>query len=1050
MGEEVGWATHRRCVYVTQYSVTIVLSPLQLHLHTCIHLCFVGGDLAASMESQAPPVQIPPPVQMPPPSLTLNQTRILSKPAQQFQPLTAPTSFRQDSGSVGGVAAALPVAMPTSPPTIGGGQIQLDSTPQSLRSSQTSLTFKPDVLVGGSQADIVIRTGHGFQKPHYHYQISKQPSIDAHVDPQGQIAIVTDKGSQVQRDLSLRTLQSQQAAMQKSPASISIPRGPLQYGAPLSSIAQPAPATFSSSLSWNPQVPTSISPKRGGTVSWGVPPSSTPKQTAPSATTAVPTAQSKSSGVSLAHSSSAPSLIKPPNSSMLPRLGQEPIMSGLPQPFGHPSLNFGGSTNPLSGELKRSEPFGDLTQIRSSAPKSSSPAGGGSGSDIVRHQPSSVSVPNVAMTTKSDSPVSLGSKFVSSLGSGIAPLSTSPAGPAPFPLRGMGAISQKPPSGGVTGPPTNSQSSSVLKSTTISPPQPFTTGMPGASKSPPIGGGSTTATQPVFPFGAQSNQSGFTFTLGSSTIAPKSLASPFAMQATPTATKQTSGGSGFIFASMPKFNLGTGVSPSFQLSGSPFSASSSAAVSSTQPSSKTMVNSPSLGSGLKSPFPSTFQPIITTVSAKSSTVTTSANTLSSSLQTTAAPPKPFSFAPASTSGFVFGDNKGVSFGLSSLPKKVADTPKSRDKGETEEDSENGSTSGSADASGNEEQPSGAAFKPSGDVSKQVSTTETSTLAQRLLPSTHSAVQKLPSEGVSKTIPQIVKPAPLKSPQGESKIDAAPETSAKPKQLESKNEQETLKIEQKTEAKPSPSSLPPAGVAEVKAQQAEVSKPTPSKSVTNVEIVEKPKLETAPQTVTTIATAASDTALPGPSQAPQVAAGTVASVQPPTTTASIGTDKSPPQPTSLPKDSQEIPHPQDQLPCSEAPKKLEGNVEKVLAPKADSVDKAKETVLMKPAQAASATTATTGAGDRLSFVGMQTEAKMKSSGSQSSLLSVDDADTEADMEGEMEGTLNVCNFRCNTAVVFPSRYAYIVCMAFVVPFKLVSETLAHNECGHFLE
>lgn len=966
-----------------------------------MYLSIAGGDLAVSVRSQAPPVQTPPPVQilppvqMPPPSLTLNQTRIISKPARQFQPPTV---------------TALSMTMPMAPLTGGGGQTQLDSAPQSLRSSQTSLiSSKPDVLVGGSQADIAIRAGHGYQKmPH---QAWKQSSIDAHVDPQGQIAIMTEKGSEIQKDLSPHTLPPQPAAMQKLPAPMSTHQGPLQCGILPSSVTQPASVTPPSSSSWNHQGRISISPNKGGTVSWGVPPSSTPKLDPPPATTAVLMAQFKppvggAGGVSLSHSSSAPSLVKPPNNSISPRIGQEPTKNRLTQPFD--PFNFGGSTNPLSGELKRSEPLGDLTQIRTSSQKGSSMAGGGSGNDHLRHQPSAVSVPNVAMTTKSDSPVSLGSKFVSSLSSGIAPLTTSSAGPAPFSLRDTDPValpSQKPPTCGTTGLPTSSQSCSAsftMTPVTISPPKPFTTGitsLPGASKSPPIGGGSTTATQHVFPFGTPSGQSGFTFTLGSSTLSSKSLASPFATQGTPTTTKQTSGGSSSIFSSMPKFDLGTAGPSSFQ-----FSASSSATSSSTQPPSKTTGNSASIGSVLKFPFAPTLQPTITTVSTRPSSVTTPASSLSSSLQTTATPSKPFGFAPASTSGFVFGDNKNVTFSLSSIPKKTADTPKTRDKGEMEDDSESGRTSGSANANGSEERPSCGAFKPPDDASKHVSTTETSSLTRVLLPSTHSAIQKVPSEGVSKTIPLIVKPSPPKPPLGKSTIDTAPETNAKPKQSESKNEQETPRVEQKTEAKPS-------DVAEVKAHQAEVSYPTPSKSVVNVEVVEKPKLETVSQTTTNVAIAASAAALPGQSQTPQTA--TETSIQPPTTTATSVANKSTTQPSNLSKDS----HPQDQLPPSEALKKLERDVEKTLAPKAGSVDKEKEPVLLKLPQTAVVTAATIGAVTttatgasvgRLSYVGMPTEAKMKGSGSQSSLLSLDDADTEADMEGEMEGTLNVCN------------------------------------------
>ena len=977
--------------------------------HT-ITLAFVGDDSPASVDIRP-----------------LNQTRTLSKPTQELQ-LPESTSFHQDSKSVGGmgsVAAASTVAMPIG----GAGQLQLGSTSTSLRSSLTSLTsFKPDVVLGGSQADIAFRSEQGFQKMSQSQSqslystrpVPKTSTIDAHADPQGQIAIMTSSGSKVQPDLSPHQLHPQLAAFQKSPPSMPLARGPLQYVSPPSGSAQPVPVASSSLAGWTHQSPTSISPKRGGTVSWGVPPStasdipklSPPPPPAVSTLTTLSQSKPSSMSVSLSHSSSAPSLVKPPNKSVL-HLGQETAKNGLAQPFGQAfsSLKFGGSTNPL-GELKRSDPVGDLTQIRTSAQKGSSPAGGGPvGDGLVGHQASSVSVPNVAISTKSDMPPSLDNKFTSSLSSGLAPFTTSSSGITPFSLGGLTGLattsSYKPPTGSVTG------------LSTTSPPKPFTgptTLLPSTSKTSPFGGASSIPSS--FPFGGQSGQGGFTFKLGSSTTPsfkashsepPKTVAASTFMQATPTTTKQTAGGSGSFLSSMPKFNLGAGGSSPFQFSTLLSSAGGLGSSSSTPTSSKTTVTAPSLSGGPKFPFLSTLQPTGAATSTKPPFLAPAASSLPSSVST-ATPQSSLSWAPPGSSGFVFGDSKGINFGLSSIISKAADASKPPDKGETEEGSESGSSGGSTDASGSGGQDE--TLTAQEVISKPPVSSEDSTASRPMLPASLPAVQKLHSGDVSKAIPQIVKPTAPKPSPGEGAIDAVADISSSgTKELESKSEKEPQAIEQRTETKPSPSP-PHTGVAEVKEQSAdsgasrspEGGEPVePVEPVeTKVEDVEKPKLETAPQTITTTAT----TSLPVDSQQPQVTTGIATTVQDiaKTTTTQSSTVQLSPQLSSQQEDSKvEVPPPQ--VPSApEAEKKLEGNAKKIVTPVTGSGDTEKQPVLGKPAETTASSTATvTGGLGGLSFVGTQPQAGLKGSESQGSLLSLDDVDTEADMEGEMEGS-----------------------------------------------
>ena len=973
----------------------------------------VGGDLPDSGKHQPPLGQPPvgqpslgqpslgqPSLGQPPlgqPSLgqlplpLLNQTRVLSMPPQQH---LTPITFRQDSESLSAESA-----VPT-----GSTDKTQDS---SLRGSQASLvSFKPDVLLGGSQREIAFKTRHGFQKMPPHTSkppaADRQYSIDAHADPRGQIAIMTPQGSKVQNDLSPQSLRPQQTmplsgTVQKSP--VTVARGPLQWGSP--------PSLSTTTASPFHQVPTSISPNKGGTVSWGVPPSTTsspPKQVVPPPPLASTTAQHKPSngGVSLGHSSSVPSLVNTP-ANLLPFLSQKPGVNGPPLPFG--SLKLGGSTNPLC-ELKRSEPLGDLTQIRTSAQKGSSPAGGGiSGDGLVVHQASSASVPNVAMTTKSETPLSLAA----------VPTTTSTLPPFSI-ARGFTASTvastQKPLS---TGLPTSSSTpftfggpTAVSSSTTTSSQKPLTTGLASllsASKTLPASSSSTSASKPAFPFGTLPGVPPlFTFSPGS-TIAPSFTSSQSQPQKTTamSATPTTNQSSGSIFSSMPKFSLDAS-SGGFTFSKTyPFqfpapSSTSAVTTSSTQASSKSDT------SGLASePLPSQLQ-TTTAGTIKPSSIFTSASSLSSPLQSTGTTTtKPFPFTAPSSSAFVFGDKSG-SVSLSStfpgLTMMKSDTSKLQDKDEREEvkeDSESDSNGGSTDGSG-EDQSLSDKLEPQGDTSQQQTATTAPSTVGSLLPASLPAAQKLPSEdGVSKNIPQIAKPTTPKPPPSEtgSKDEhTVPDDTAKPKASEPSDEQEASNKEEKgiekTQTKPSPP--PPVHsetVEEIKEQPAaEASKQALERSEANevgTKVKDDEKRTVPPTTVTPVP---------------------VVTPQPPTTTATSGSDKSAPQPTSLLKDSKQTPS----LPAADKAEETTAGTAKVGAgpPETSIADKGKQPSVEKPA-----ITSATG----LSFTGVQQQLRMGVSGSQSSLLSLDDLDTEADMEGEMEGMMYIhAVLMCGSACV----------------------------------
>ena len=1008
-------------------------NELSLSLFLCLHTHFtVSGDLYNGSETQS---------FLGEPFVPLNQTRVLPRPPQPFLSPSASSLIPKDAESVRSLATGLSTVAPTrslDPPTPQG------SAPQSLRGSQSSLrSFNPDIVVGGSQRDIAVRIGSGFtnlnslaampapqQLPS---ATERQYSIDAHADPHGQIAITTKRGSQIQKDLSPRGAQ-QPAAVVVPSSSIPVQRSPLSVGGGPPVVGRSAPQwgspPFSSVLprtttsplaSWSPQAPTSISPKQGGTISWGVPPATTvgetkPKQTIPPPPSSVATTQAKpphpppyaplapNGGLSLAHSSSAPSLVKPQNNKSGPFLGQEPVKNGLPQPmFG---LKFGGSTNPL-GELKRSEPVGDLTQIRTSTRDGASPsAASGGGSGLIGHQSSSASSPNVALTTKSDTPLLLGVKFTSSPSSDLTVPATSSTIPPTFMIGGLPG-SQKPPTSaatGNTGLPPSSMSFMSGSTTSSLLTKPFITGLtslPSASKpAPPVLSSTVAASKPVFPFGAPPGGSPqFTFSLGSTIApsfttgsqsqAPKSFTAPTisatthttsASSTTTTTTSQLSGG-GSLLSSMPKFSLGS-ASP-FQFSASTSSRASSAASSFTP----IHFNTLGFGSGAGSPFSSQISPPQATSAAvtttKPSSLTTLGGSLSSQLSTSTATTKPFSYAVPGSSSFVFGDKSG-GIGLSSLLPKTADPLKLQEKGQKEEkreeDDEIASSGGSSDGSGGEDQPppppSSEEVKPKDTATKQ---TPPPVAKPHLPATTLPAVQKLPTDGVSKTISQIVKPAatPKASPSetANKDKDTPGDGAVKPK------EEGVSKSKEKAEKKSSPPPpLSHGGTTETKAeveeQAAKASKPIPESDVgvAKVDKDDKDKPETVPVSTTTAVP-------PVPVQPPQST----------TTTAASDKDKPSLQPitTDLPKDSKEVPPPMA------APK-----VEDVNKTSTGAEVKEKQPLVEKPAE-------TTTAGG-LSFVGMQPQQpKMSASESQGSLLSLDDIDNEADMEGdgEMEGKVD---------------------------------------------
>ena len=589
----------------------------------------------------------------------------------------------QDSESVRSLAS-LPAA-PTGSP---GSYTPQDSALQSLQGSFSSLkSFNPDILVGGAQRDIAVRVGGiGFANVKSLPQqqlpppstVESRHTIDAHADPRGQIAIMTNRGSQIQKDLSPRNAlppqQQQQPVSVRVPSSVSaqrplavggggaVGRSPLvQWGSPPFGSAQPR-VTTSPLAGMTPMAPTNISPNKGGTVSWGVPPPATqseakPKPTMPppkSTPLTKPPTPAANGGVSLAHSSSESSLVKPQNKTM-PFLGQGPVKNGLPQPtFGQafPSLKFGGSTNPL-GELKRSEPVGDLTQIRTSAPNGSSPlssgAVGGAGSGtLAGHQSSSV--PNVALTTKSESPLSMGVKFTSPPSFGLAttvPAASSNISTSNFAMGGLPA-SMKPPSSTHIAPLGSTLPGSTATSSLS---VPFVSGLASllsTSKPAPVVSSSALATaaggtKPLFPFGGSSGTAPqFTFSLGTSKapsftagqsqLAPKSCSAPSVMTARTTGTSLTTTTapttSSSIFTSLPVFNLGSTSSKSpFQFSS--ISSLAGSAGGAALPSTSTSPFGHAGSGSLKFPFtsqaassPQTTSGAVSTTTGKLSTVTT--------------------------------------------------------------------------------------------------------------------------------------------------------------------------------------------------------------------------------------------------------------------------------------------------------------------------------------------------------------------------------------------------------------------------------------------
>ena len=764
----------------------------------------------------------------------LNQTRVLSHhpPPQQF---ISPSSLvPQDSESLRSLATGPPSSLvaPGGSGSVGSSSPH-NSALQSLQGSLSSLkSFNPDIVVGGSQRDIAVRMGSGFTnlkslaaKPIAQQQpppsAERQYGIDAHADPHGQIAITTKRGSQIQKDLSPRRNNTQQQ-QQQQPAVVLVPSSvpvqqrssatrPLasatgrsaapQWGSPpFTAGAQPKSITSPLAASLSPMAaPTSISPKRGGTVAWGVPPPSAssapttastaaaaggagPKQTMPPPVSKAKPPQAKplplpaNGGISLSHSSSAPSLVKPPNKSASFIGGQELVKNGLPQPFPSSSLKFGGSTNPL-GELKRSEPVGDLTQIRQSAQKGTSPSATGAGSvggggGLVGFQPSSASVPNVAMTTTSFTPLSsFGFKVASPQSSGVTTatpaVSFSGVPPPSFTIGGLPS-SVKPPSSvpGVLPPSSVSLPSTTTTASLFSKPfAPGITSLLSAPKPAPVVASTAAPGAPasVFPFGAPlGTQPQFTFSLGSGVAPPSFTAGPSSQgprgftassgtttqatgvsstAATTTTSQLPGSGSGSIFSSMPQFSLGPKSSGSpFQFSASfPSSspASSAAATATTSSSTPTPFGISGLGGGslFKSPFTSqaasssSSSPQSTAGAASVTTTTTTTMTkpsplsgLGGSLSTpllstssAAATTKPISFALSGSSSFVFGDKSG-GVSLSSMLPKVAvvtDPFKLQEKGQREEKKEEGQEEdGEASTSSADSDVSGGEGKPS--------------------------------------------------------------------------------------------------------------------------------------------------------------------------------------------------------------------------------------------------------------------------------------------------------------------------------------------------
>lgn len=1013
-----------------------------------------------------------------PPGHVLNETRILSQ--HPPQPFTMSSMFQQDPESVCSsttIESSRNATFGTSDPT------PSDSVRHSLQGSQTSLTsFKPDVLVSGSQKDIAFRMKDQYQKLHLQALTvppraappDGQSVIDVHASPDGQIAIASTRGSLVQNDLS----QHQISPSRLSGGSAQRPpltglRGPLQFGSPPS--VGGSGCVQATSLSPQ-QVPTSVSPKKGGTVTWGMPPGSTPGICTATSTTAQQTPSSfvpspptttgapgppppfvittypkppqppppalPSGGINLSHSCSAPSLIKPPSSGggsrPMPFFGEESAKNGLQVQSSFPSFKVGGgggSTNPL-GELKRSEPVGDLTQIRrGSAQQGSSPGDGRVvGDSLVTQKTSSVSVPNVAMTTKSDLPPSLGvgGKFTSSASSSSI---------APFASTAL-PTSHKPATTGIP----SSQPSVLLAAgpTVVSPQKPFTTGLgtlPSTSKTPSTAGPSMMS-KSIFSFGAQGSQSAspqFNFSLGSSTAPSfgashakpsKSATTPTASHVTsigpPTSSGQSSGGTGSIFSSMPEFNLSPrGGSSPFHFSPLSSFGISSAASPSTQAASKATTSS--LTSGIKFPFspqpPSSLLSTIAAVSAKTSPPSAPVISLSSSLKTTSGSEpqlptssitttKPFSFTPpVGKSGFVFGDSTSLSSrfvfgdkspnlglfsgpGLMSKKSPDASKPLSGERGE-EDVSENGSSGGSTGASGGEEESPIETTKPQEkDLLRTAGMTEASSVKPPL-----PAVQKLlPSEDVSKTIPQIVKPTVPRMVSGQSTTKEEDSVTDEDVVLKTGSGQEMAKTEQVTDEKkpllPSQSASESGGVE--RKPLAELHKPSPPEDGGEEEVVskvtekvEKPKPDKTPHTAT----------LPDLAQPPQATAT-------PTPVSEV--------PIQPPKDSKKYEPPPPPPPTTAA-----GDG----ATKSGGEDKEKQPLFVKPAEktdttaplattpvgslTSSATTTDPAAatGGQATAVG-QEDSKMKGSGSQSSLLSLNIEDiqvaADTDMEGDMEG------------------------------------------------
>ena len=349
---------------------------------------------------------------------------------------------------------------------------------------------------------------------------------------------------------------------------------------------------------------------------------------------------------------------------------------------------------------------------------------------------------------------------------------------------------------------------------------------------------------------------------------------------------------------------------------------------------------------------------------------------------------------------------------------VVDPSKLQEKGQKEEkkqeeDSEVSTSSGDgSDASGGEDQsppPPSELAKPKDGDSKQTS----STAAKPPLPATLPTLQKVPTEGVSKTISPIVKPAAAaaKAPLGEaaSKDTGTPGNGAV-KTREAKDEEN---VEKK---KPSPPPVWQGSATETKAEEqtTAASMPSPEDGV-GVAKVDKDEREKAPLLTTTTSTTAAAPVSAQPSQSTTT-----------TTSTTSDKDKPPPQPTNLTEDSKQAPLPPIASPKVEdsvsiatpsATAKVEESVPTV-ASKTESIvgktlagdeEKEKQSVIEKPAE-----TSTASAARHVSFGGVQQLGQqqlppqpMKSgTGSQGLSVSLGDLDNEADMEGDgdMEGRL----------------------------------------------